>query len=235
VPLLIGAEVFVHKRLKVTIPQFLDRGLIQPKDQARFKGILASGMRMRDSVLAEVLILAAAIFMLFWQGNLYISLLLPTWYATPVGDQTHLMAAGYWYFFFSLIIFRFLLLRWYYRLFIWHRFLWQVSREIPLQLNALHPDRAGGLGFLSGMAFAFQPVLLAHTIGLSGFVGAKIWHEGATLPQFKLELVAWMLILLLMVLAPLFFFVIQLSTAKRRGLRQYGALASRYVTDFRCK
>jgi hypothetical protein len=132
-------------------------------------------------------------------------------------------------------IFRFLLVRWYFRLFVWYRFLWQVSRRIPLRLNSLHPDRAGGLAFLSGSMFAFVPVLLAHTIGLAGILGGKIWHDGATLPQFKLEIAAWMVFLLLLVLAPLFFFVTQLADAKRTGLREYGIVASRYVADFRRK
>jgi hypothetical protein len=135
----------------------------------------------------------------------------------------------------SLIIYRFLLLRWCFRLFVWYRFLWQVSRRVPLRLNPLHPDRAGGLGFLAGSVFAFTPVLLAQTSALAGILGGKIWHEGATLPQFKVEIAAWIVFLMLLVLAPLCFFVIQLADAKRTGLREYGIVASRYVADFREK
>ena len=53
----------------------------------------------------------------------------------------------------SLPIFQFLLCRWYFRLFIWARFLWQVSR-IDLSLVPTHPDRVGGLGFLSDTVYA---------------------------------------------------------------------------------
>ena len=60
----------------------------------------------------------------------------------------------------SLPLFQFLLLRWYFRLFVWARFLWQVSR-IELRLVPTHPDRCGGLGFLGAVAYAFAPVLLA--------------------------------------------------------------------------
>ena len=66
-------------------------------------------------------------------------------------------------------------------------------------------------------------------------MGGKIWHEGATLPQFKVEIAAWIVFLMLLVLAPLFFFVTQLADAKRTGLREYGIVASRYVADFRRK
>jgi len=235
VPLFLAAEVIVHRRIKVVVRQFLDRGIVAPEDQPRFESLIASAMRLRNSMLAEVLVLAVAIVGGYWLGKHYHALQVATWYAAPIGGQTQTTAAGYWYIFVSLTIFRFLWFRWYFRLFVWHRFLWQVSRHVRLRLNALHPDRAGGLAFLAQSVFAFAPVLLAHTVGLAGVLGGRIWHEGATLPQFKLEIVAWMVILMLLVLAPLFFFVTRLADAKRTGLREYGIVASRYVAEFRRK
>jgi hypothetical protein len=38
----------------------------------------------------------------------------------------------------------------YFQLFIWFLFLWRVSR-LDLRLTPSHPDRAGGLGFLSAL------------------------------------------------------------------------------------
>jgi hypothetical protein len=66
-----------------------------------------------------------------------------------------------WFGYVSLSIFQFLLCRWYFRLFIWTRFLWQVSR-IDLRLVPTHPDRVGGLGFLADTVYAFIPLLIAH-------------------------------------------------------------------------
>jgi hypothetical protein len=107
--------------------------------------------------------------------------------------------------------------------------------KIPLRLNALHPDRAGCLGFLGNSVFAFAPVLLAQTILLSAFITSRIWHEGAVLPAFKLEIVAIVVFLLLLVLLPQTFFTAQLARARRAGSREYGALGSRYVEGFRQK
>ena len=235
VPLLIAAEVIVHRRMKVTVRQFIDRGIVAPEDQPKFERIIASAMRVRNSVFVEVLLLAFAIVAGYWVGKRYLALEMATWYARPIGDRTQFTPAGYWYLFVSLTIFRFILVRWYFRLFVWYRFLWQVSRQIPLRLNALHPDRAAGLGFLSSSAFAFAPVLFAQTIGLAGIMGGKIWHEGAKLPQFKMEIAIWIVFLVLLVLTPLFFFVLQLAAAKRKGLREYGIVASRYIDDFHRK
>ncbi len=235
VPLLIGAEVIVHRRIKVIVRQFLDRSIIAPEDEPRFYSLITSAMHVRNSILAEVLLLAFAIVGGYWIGQRYVAMQIATWYAVPVGDQIQFTAAGYWYLFVSLTILRFLMLRWYFRLFIWYRFLWQVSRRLRLRLNALHPDRAGGLAFLTGSMFAIAPILLAHTIALAGILGGKILHEGATLPQFKVEIAAWMVLLMLLALAPLFFFVTQLAEAKITGLREYGIVASRYVAEFRRK
>ena len=83
--------------------------------------------------------------------------------------EAHLTAAGYWYAFVSLPIFRFILYRWYYRLFIWYRFLWQV-RGMPLHFNLYHPDRVGGLGFLAASVQIFAPILVAQTMALAGII-----------------------------------------------------------------
>jgi len=233
-PLMIAAEMIVHQRIRLIVKQFLDRDIIAPEDRLRFEGIIASAMRLRNSVLVEVLLVVFVFTVVHWVWRGYITLAVATWYAAAIDGQTHLTPAGYWYALVSLPIFRFVLFRWYFRLFIWYRFLWQVSR-LPLRVNALHSDRAGGLGFLAGSVLAFAPVLVAHTMFLAGLIANQIWHQGATLPDFKLEIGAVMALLMLLVLAPLTFFVGHLARAKRSTTREYGIVASCYVEDFRRK
>jgi hypothetical protein len=143
-----------------------------------------------------------------------------------------LTVAGWWYAFVSLTLFRFVGFRWYYRIALWYCFVWRIART-PLQLNALHPDRAGGLGFLSDSSVAFMPIMLAHTIMMSGKIGDRIWHEGHLLPQYKMEILFILLALLLVVFLPMMFFVVQLGRAQRAGIRQYGTVAAGYVNRFR--
>jgi hypothetical protein len=107
-----------------------------------------------------------------------------SWYAVNAGAGPHLTAAGFYYAFISLTIFRFIMCRWYFRLFVWYRFLWQV-RALPLHLNLYHPDGAGGLGFLSGSLPAFAPVFAAQTAVLSAFIFSRILYAGQKLPAFK--------------------------------------------------
>jgi hypothetical protein len=51
-----------------------------------------------------------------------------TWYAAKSDAGVRLSLAGYWYGFVSRPLFQFIFIRWYFRLFVWARFLWQVSR-----------------------------------------------------------------------------------------------------------
>jgi hypothetical protein len=145
-----------------------------------------------------------------------------------------LSLSGLWYGYVSVPIFQFLLMRWYFRLFIWTRFLFQVSR-LNLSLIPTHPDRVGGLGFLSGTVFAFAPLAVAHGGLLAGYIASRVFYLGALLPQFKIEIAVLVVFLLGMVLGPLLLFTPQLAEAKRKGNREYGTLAERYVREFDAK
>jgi len=234
-PLLIGAEIVVHKRMCFLVKQFLERNLIPESAMTRFDAAIASAFRMRNSVLAEVLLIAFVYvvgILIVWRQ--YMALDTATWYATPSVEGSTLSLAGVWFGYVSLPVFQFLLFRWYFRLFIWTRFLWQVSR-IELSLVPTHPDRVGGLGFLSNTVYAFMLLLTAHGALLAGNLANRIFYLGAALPDFKLEILVLVIVLLCMVLGPLLVFAPQLAQAKRTGLREYGTLAERYVREFDAK
>ena len=230
-PLLILAELVVHQRMRPIVRQFLERGLVSDTSRARFDEALPSAMRLRNSVVAEVLLIALVVVGVVYIWPVYVSLDVATWYSMPIGGGRRLSPAGWWFVYVSLPLFQFILLRWYFRLFIWIRFLWQVAR-CELSLVPTHPDRAGGLGFLSFTPVAFAPLLAAHGALLAGLIANRIFFQGATLPDFKMELGVVVAFLLLIMLGPLLLFVPHLSAARRAGLREYGALAQRYVREF---
>ena len=113
--------------------------------------------------------------------------------------------AGWWLGCVSLPMFQFLLLRWYFRLFIWARFLWQVSR-IELSLMPMHPDRCGGLSFLAMVSQAFAPVLVAQGVVLAGMMANRIFFAGAKLPEFKLEIIGLVAVMVFAILGPMLVF-----------------------------
>jgi hypothetical protein len=234
-PLLIVAELVVHRRMRPLLQQFLERNLIPASGMTRFEAAIGSAFRLRNSVLAEVLLIAFVYgvgILIVWRH--YVALDTATWYATPSPEGWTFSLAGLWYAYVSLPIFQFLLCRWYFRLFIWMRFLWQVSR-IELSLVPTHPDRVGGLGFLAATAHALAVLALAHGALLAGNLANRIFFVGATLTQFYNEIALAVIVLLCVILGPLLVFASQLAQAKRIGLREYGTLAERYVREFDAK
>jgi hypothetical protein len=235
VPLLIAAELVVHQRLLGIGQAFLGRNLIPEAAADQFNDAIGAAFRLRNSVLAELLLIVLVYgvgVLIVWRH--YTALQAATWYSTPSGGSSTLSLAGIWYGYVSLPLFQFLLIRWYFRLFIWTRFLWHVSR-IKLSLVPTHPDRVGGLGFLSNTVYAFALLLVAHGVMLAANLGNRIFFLRAALPEFKMEIGVMVVFLLGVVFGPLLVFAPQLAQAKRKGLNEYGALAGRYVREFDTK
>ena len=235
VPLLIVAEYVVHRRLLPVARTFLDRQLVPQDEVPRFDAAVVSAFRLRNSLSVELLLLLIVYgvgVMVIWRH--YTILDANTWYATHSAAGERLSLAGMWYGYVSLPLFQFLLLRWYWRIFIWTRFLWQVSR-IQLVLVPTHPDLLGGLGFLANTADAFAVLLAAHGAMLAGLIASRVLFLGATLPEFKALIGIFLVYLLLIVCGPFLLFSPQLAKAKRAGLREYGTFAERYVREFDTK
>ena len=188
-PLLIGAEVVIHRRMRMMILQFVERQIITPTALPKFERIIGSALRLRNSAIVELALLA----IVFVGGNLWqkgvLAIQSDTWYAAVGAGGKVQAPAGYWYQFVSLPVVQFITLRWYFRLFIWGRLLWQVSR-LDLKLVPSHPDGCCGLGFLGGNAFALGPFLMAHSVLLSGFLANRILYEGTRLPDHKFEILS---------------------------------------------
>ncbi len=233
-PLLIFAEVLVHRRIRPIIMEFVERGIITPEVRPSFDRIIDSAIRWRNSVTAEVvliLLVSTAGYML-WRNQ--VALRTTTWYADPTASGMHLTLPGIYYAYFSMTIYRFMLFRWYYRLIIWFIFLWRVSR-LPLKLIPTHPDRTGGLEFLQGGAYAITPVFVAQSMFMAGVYANRIFYEGASFYTFRIEIVAIMLIFMLLALGPLMVFASRIMDCRRKGLIEYGKLGSDYVRDFERK
>ena len=234
-PLLVAAELVVHRRMSALARTFRARSLVEGDTEARLDAAIASAYRWRNSVSAELLLVGLVYIVgvtIIWRH--YTTLDAATWYATPTADGSRLTFAGVWYGYLSLPLFQFLLCRWYYRIFIWARLLWQISR-LPLNLVPTHPDRVGGLGFLAGTTHAFIPLLAAHGALLAGQLANLIFFTGATLTQYRLEILLLVVFMVLLVVGPLMVFAPQLSRARRTALNEYGTLAYRYVRDFDAK
>ncbi|HEY9689614.1 MAG TPA: hypothetical protein V6D46_06440, partial [Coleofasciculaceae cyanobacterium] len=231
VPLFLLAELFIHQWMHPAVAQFLARGLIPDASRETFNGAIASALKLRNAIVPELLLIVLVYVIAPAWHNQLVPRDLVSWYGKSVDGKLHLTLAGWWAGYVALPLFQFLLLRWYFRLLIWARFLWQVSR-IPLQLIPTHPDRCGGLSFLGIVGQAFAPLLLAQAAVMAGRIANRIFANGAQLLEFQVTLVGLVAAMVGLVVGPLLVFMPQLAIAKFVGLHEYGVLAQRYTREF---
>jgi hypothetical protein len=229
-PILIASELLVNSRIRTAIRRFIEWRLVLPEQRPVFHKAIDSALKIRNSVFVELALLVVVYTVGFLVWNSRTELGLRTWYAFP-GSRWNLTAAGYWYVFVSLPVFQFLLLRWYVRLLIWFRFLWQVN-GIELNLIPTHPDRCGGLSFVGKSSYAFGPILFAQGAILAGVVADRVLYRGETLQSFRFQIAGFIVFFVIAVVAPLLMFSLRMARAKRKGLAEYGLLAQRYVESF---
>jgi hypothetical protein len=232
-PVLIGAELLVHSRIRPVVRRFVERRIVRPQDLPRFETAIESAVRLRNSIPVESGLLLLVYTIGLWVWNSRVGLNTSTWYANS-GGRWNLTPAGLWYVFVSIPIVQFILLRWYLRLFIWFRFLWQVSR-MDLHLIPTHPDRCAGLAFLGKSSYAFGPILFAQGAILAGLLASRVLYRGESLMSFKLQIAGFIAFFVLALLVPLLMFTPRMAQARRKGLADYGLLAQRYVESFEKK
>jgi hypothetical protein len=110
-------------------------------------------------------------------------------------------------------------------MFLWTSFLWRVSR-INLYLVATHADMAAGLGFLSDGQKAFSPIVFAGGAVIAAQVGNTIAYQGATLSSEKVPMIAYGVMAIIVLVAPLLVVAPVLLKTKRKALHEYGALVT---------
>jgi hypothetical protein len=232
-PTLIVAEYVVHRLLPPVVGSFTERGLVREGDLPRFHAALGSAIRLRNSPAAEIVLYLLALTVGQWLWRTQVAADTSSWYSLVRDGRAQLTAAGGWYAIVSIPLFQFVLLRWYFRFFVWYRFLWHVSR-LDLRLIATHPDRAGGLAFVGRSTYFFGPVLFAQGALLAGLIEGRLLRGDAAQAalSIKVEIATFIAVFLVLLLGPLAMFTLRLMRCKREGLAAYGALASTYVEAF---
>ena len=107
-PILVGAELLVHLRIRPIVRRFVEMRIVLPKDLPRFHDAIESDVRLRNSALVELglLLLVYSVGLWLWHGRVGFDH--STWYAA-VGGRWHLTTAGIWYVFVSIPIVQFIL------------------------------------------------------------------------------------------------------------------------------
>jgi hypothetical protein len=231
-PILILAESSIDRQWRLLVLHFQRSGLVQEKELPSFETVIRRVTRFRDSVLPEAIIVAL-VYSSFLFGS-HTELLMKNasnWHTIGTSTGQGLSLAGWWFNIVSTPFFRFLGLRWMWRMFLWTLFLWHISR-INLRLVATHTDRAAGLGFLSAGQKRFGPIVFAGGAVVASQVGNAIAYEGATLAGMKSVLIVYGVFAVLLLIAPLLVTTPTLIKTKKQALLDYGALVTEHNQAF---
>ncbi len=225
-PLLLVAERSIGRRFTVVVGYLGRAGLVNEGNRRAALDAFASVQRLRDSVWMEavfvVLVLAAsAVQGLFDRSG-------PPWlYAGP-----HLSAAGFWYFLVSVTLYRFLLLRWVFRITLWALLLARLVRA-PLALAPCHPDRMGGLSVIADAHQSFGWLVFALGASLAGYLTTRVRVTGAPVTAYAYEVGVFVVLAPLLALAPLVVFCMPLQALRRSSHEAYGAMAADFGRRYR--
>ncbi|NVI97460.1 hypothetical protein HV824_04905 [Myxococcus sp. AM009] len=226
-PVLLVAEPYIDCRLSAAVRQFLNSNLVATDGLQTFEEDARRVMRWRDSYVVEALLLILAYALTF---------IAPadasrSW--TLSGDGYSM--AGWWNLAVSQPLFRFLALRWIWRGVVWSAFLLRVSR-LPLTLVPTHPDLMGGLGFLPLCQASFSPVVFSLAVVVAAYT-SRVEPKGlsANPVAYVIPLMVIAAGAVVLVFAPMSFFVPQLVRAKRLGDEAFSKVASKHSRQFEHK
>jgi len=233
IPLLLLAELILGPRIAGAAEHLVTSGVVISPDFERFDHAVKEGLRLRDSVVAEIaiaLLTYVVTITVFWETAIHES----TWYAIRTNTGVSITWAGWWLILFCVPFQQFLVLRWLWRLFLWFHFLGHI-RTLDIQLFPTHPDEAGGIGFVGEAQKFFGIFLFAYSAGATGVIANEVVYDKIPLTHFGPAIAAYVVIAMLLIVGPLAIFSSKLLNAKRVGLRQYGTLATTYTGSFHNK
>jgi hypothetical protein len=226
---LLAGLTIMESRFRAILAHLYKADLLRAEDLPRMDEILATLVRLRDSVVPELamLVIIVARTATAYKGQLFDDPGL----AYRVGAEVHLTPAGWYGMLVSATLFQFLLLLNLWKWLLWIYFAFKLSR-LELKLVPTHPDKNGGLGFLGISPIAFAPTAFAAAAVVGAIWRDQIVHHGAHLVTFKLPAIMLVVIIAIIALGPLLVFVPKLAALRRRGILEYSILGQIRATEF---
>ena len=226
-PIFVLAEGVCGPRLAALARTFRERGIILQGRDSAYDEVVRSISRLRDlwpvHVLAVVLAYVIAILLFAYVPASF----LPDWHHSQQILLLGRSLASWWHALVSLPLLLILLLGWCWRLVLWARYLWLVSR-MDLRLVASHPEGAAGLMFLSHSLSDLSVLGAAIGVIVASTELAHLFAGGAvTLEQLGRVTFGTIVFVLLIFVAPLLSFSDVLARTRLLGVSTYGALAQR--------
>jgi hypothetical protein len=221
-PLLFFARASVNKSFNNMIGFFQDTEIVSQNNQQEFKAVLDRIEKWCNSWVVDLILIIFVYSTFFLKENQQIneSNVYAPWHII----NGKIAIAGWWYLIFSLPVFQILIYRWMYTIVLWILFIRKISK-LDLNLSALHPDGAGGLGFLKYTQRSFFPVALAISAVVASVLNNMIVFSGITVIDYKIAIGAVLVFVLLLFMVPLLQLMPLLSKVKRKYFMEFSLQA----------
>jgi hypothetical protein len=235
IPLYLVAERVIGESIMGAARDFEDSGVVSTEDIPQLHETEKTVERLRKKLWPEIICIGISFFFAFMAFAP--ELVRPpsemmTWHVRELAQpqpflfwtMTHTYtAAGLYATMIALPLQTYIWVRWVAKIWFWYWYLRRVSR-FKLNLIASHPDKTGGIGFLSEVQAKFALIILAGGIsGVVATVGYKIAVEQApiNLPPVYGLVLGFAIGAPILFLAPLLLFTKQLGRTKKRALAQF--------------
>jgi hypothetical protein len=229
IPLLFVCEAFIDPRFTAFVHGIVRSQVVPATARPGLESEIARIARWKDAWLPEAFFLVAAVLLALTMRNENFFD-----YLSGLAGGSNPRAVGWtsqWYWMVCIPLFRFLFMRWLWRLALWCFFLWRVS-GLELRLVPTHPDRAGGLGFLELVHTEFTPLILAISAAQSASLAQDIASGTMTFDAIYPSVAFVLLADGVLFVGPLYIFSLKLWRCKVKGMSDYSAFAERYVNEF---
>jgi hypothetical protein len=214
-------------RLELLIRHFVVSGLVGESSMPSFRSALNVADRLMNSwwVFAILVSLVAANVIFAVQQFEWLDE--ASWAIDRDTDPVGLIFAGWWYLLVLRPIFSFLIGLWVWRIVVFGILLRRISK-LDLDFVPVHPDRAGGLGFLSIAPQIFIPFVLGVSIVLASHFAHSVLYHGVHADSLRTPIGLYVMVALFLCLSPLLALTGKLIRLRRKALLDYGALAGRH-------
>jgi hypothetical protein len=225
VPALLLAETLHNERSAYVMDRLSDGRIVEERQQEAMSRIIASAERLRNS---------RAIEYAFWALGFSFGLaVLRREFGVSdalrgIPEAASSGVAYTWYVLLVVPVYGFLFARAIWRWLVWSRLLFQVSR-IDLRLAPTHPDRAGGLGFVSEPVYAAAIVGFALSAGMITRWRSRAQLTGVSIREFSPNFAVLLVAALVLSIGPLFFFWVPAFRAGLQAEREHSRLVLSYV------
>jgi hypothetical protein len=232
IPLFFVCETWVAPLMAEFVREIRNSGIVPEAELPALVSDIRRVGRLKDSWLVESFILLAAFTapLIGMIADLQVGRT-GSWVSVIEQAGGKFTWVNGWYLGFCLLLFRFLIFRWLWRLGLWWYFLGRVQK-LKLRLMPTHSDGAAGLGYLEVVHEHFTPLALA----ISAVLSAS-FAEGISSGTMAFETLYWSIPIVLLLnavlfICPLFIFSAKLWVCRVTGCSEYMAMASRYVNAF---